>query len=216
MINQILAAPNILTIWVGLLLLSIIFLILDLFYYNDHLSSMMKWVWILTILYSGPVGLLIYYYSGRKQIPKDTLWRKGFRSVAHCYSGCGAGEIAGIFIAVGLLSLANIWVAVITFILAYAAGYAMTVGPLLQEGVSFSVALKDALYTETASITVMEVTAISIDLALAKNAGISETLFWSSLIVSLCAGLIAAYPVNVLLVRFGVKKGMHNPKKTHH
>jgi hypothetical protein len=37
-------------------------------------------------------------------------------------------------------------------------------------------------------------------------------LFWSSLIFSLTMGLIAAYPVNILLVYFGVKKGMHSPK----
>lgn len=23
----------------------------------------------------------------------DSLWRRSFRSVAHCYSGCGAGEV---------------------------------------------------------------------------------------------------------------------------
>ena len=39
-----------------------------------------------------------------------------------------------------------------------------------------------------------------------------EALFRSSL-VSLTAGLIAAYPVEVLLVRFGVKEGMHDPRE---
>ncbi len=56
----------------------------------------------------------------------------------------------------------------------------VTVGPLVQEGVSLKQAPWDAFYSETASITMMEIVAI--------------------------------YPVNVLLVRFGVKEGMHNPK----
>jgi hypothetical protein len=45
----------------------------------------MKFVWGFTVLYSGPVGLAVYWYSGRSQIRRDSLWRRGFRSVCHCY-----------------------------------------------------------------------------------------------------------------------------------
>lgn len=38
-------------------------------------------------------------------------------------------------------------------------------------------------------------------------------LFWSALVFSLSMGLFAAFPVNVLLVRWGVKKGTHSPKE---
>lgn len=195
-----------------LVIISLGVLVNDLRAKNPDIMPLMKVVWFLTVLYSGPVGLLIYYYSGRKQISNDSLWRRGFRSTAHCYSGCGAGEVAGIVIAAGLLALSTWWVAAITFLLAYVAGYAMTVGPLVQEGVSLKQALWDAFYSETASITVMEIVAIGTDLWLAGEATIGEPLFWSSLAFSLTMGLIAAYPVNVLLVRFGVKEGMHNPK----
>ena len=41
-----------------------------------------------------------------------------------------------------------------------------------------------------------------------------DTLFWSSLILSLSAGLIVAYPVNVALVYMGVKSGMANPRES--
>ena len=68
-------------------------------------------------------------------------------------------------------------------------------------------ALWDAFLAETPSITVMEVTAIGVSLWLAQGAGMGEAAFWSSLIVSLSAGLIVAYPVNVLLIRWGVKEG---------
>jgi hypothetical protein len=175
----------------------------------------MKWVWLLTVLYSGPLGLAGYYWSGRRQISRDSLWRRAFRSVAHCYSGCGAGEVAGVMIAVGLLGIAGWGMAALTFALAYVAGFAMTAGPLMQEGVPWGQALWDAFYSETASITVMEVTAIGVDMWLAGSAGIGEPLFWTSLVVSLSAGLIAAYPVNIALIRMGVKSGMHDPRETH-
>ena len=33
------------------------------------------------------------------------------------------------------------------------------------------------------------------------------------MVVSLSLGLLAAWPVNVLLIRFGVKEGMHDPRE---
>jgi hypothetical protein len=211
-LQAILTNPWFLGVWVVLVIISLGVLIYDMRKHNPGIMSLMKAVWFLTVLYSGPIGLTIYYYSGRKQIRQDSLWRRGFRSTAHCYSGCGAGEVAGVVIAAGLLALSTWWVAAITFSLAYVAGYAMTVGPLVQEGVGLKQALWDAFYSETASITVMEVVAIGTDIWLAREATIGEPLFWSALAFSLTMGLIAAYPVNVLLVKFGVKEGMHNPK----
>lgn len=211
----ILTSPHFLVVWIIFALISVVVLLRDLKNNNTQIGGIMKWVWLFTVLYSGPLGLAVYYYSGRKQIARDSLWRRGFRSVAHCYSGCGAGEIIGILIAVGLLSLNNWWVAGITFILAYVAGFALTIGPLLEEGVTFVQAMWDAFYSETASITVMEIVAISADLWLAGDSTMGDPLFWSSLVFSLSMGLLAAYPVNLLLIKLGVKEGMHNPKEAH-
>lgn len=211
-LREILTRPAFLVAWGILVVAALAVLVRDLRRHNREIGGLMKWVWIFTVAYSGPFGLAVYFYSGRKQIARDSLWRRGFRSVAHCYSGCGAGEIAGVFITAGLLSLANWWVMGVSFVLAYAAGFALTVGPLMQEGVGLRRALWDAFYSETPSITVMEIVAIGVDLWLAGGARIGEPLFWSSLVVSLSAGLVAAYPVNVLVVALGVKEGMRSPK----
>jgi hypothetical protein len=176
----------------------------------------MKWVWGLTALYSGPLGLAGYDWSGRRQIPRDDLWRRAFRSVAHCYSGCGIGEIVGLVVTVGVLGLSTWWVAAVTFACAYIAGFALTIGPLMQGGEGFRAALRDTLWSETASIGVMEATAIAVDLWLAGAAGLGSARFWASLAVSLSVGLLAAYPVNVLLIRCGIKEGMHSPKAHAH
>lgn len=205
---------RLLLLWAVPALVSCATLILDLRRNNAHLGSVMKAVWLLTVLYSGPLGLLIYYYSGRSQIPSDSLWRKGFRSVARCYSGCGADEITGIFLDAGLLSPGSTGVALVTFCLAYLIGYGMTLGPLLQAGTPLKQALLDTFYSDTATIVVMEFTAIDLDLWLAATAHPGDTLFCTSLLLSLTAGLLAAYPVNVLLVHLGVKGGMANPRDT--
>ncbi|MBK1701286.1 DUF4396 domain-containing protein [Thiococcus pfennigii] len=207
-----LSHPLTITVWAGIAAVSVAVLLWDLCRNNPESAGLMRWAWTLTVAYSGPFGLAIYFYSGRKQIPRDDLWRRACRSTAHCYSGgCGGGEIAGVFIAARLLGLGNWWIAGISVALAYVAGFALTVGPLIQEGVSTGRALTDAFYSETASITVMEVSAIGMDLAIAGKAGMGEPLFWSSLVFSLTVGFVAAYPVNDLLIRWGVEEGMHDP-----
>lgn len=210
-LQGVLTNPAYLRGWAVLVTLSLIALAWDLRRNNGELKSLMKAVWFLTVLYSGPIGLAGYWYSGRTQIPRDSLWRKGFRSVSHCYSGCGAGEVTGLVIAVGALALSGFWTVALTFALAYAFGYALTMGPLLQEGIGLAEAVRDALYSETASITVMEVVAIGIDRWLAAEAVLGDVLFWTSLVFSLTIGLIAAYPVNVALIYVGIKEGMMNP-----
>lgn len=163
-LRDVLTDPTVLGVWDVLVFASLCVLVWDLRTNNEALGGLMKYVWGFTVLYSGPLWLVGYWYAGRTQIAHDSLWRRGFRSVSHCYSGCGAGEISGMVIAVGLLALGNLYVALLTFALAYAFGYAMTVGPLMQEGVGFPEAVLDAFYSETASITVMELVAIGTDL----------------------------------------------------
>ncbi len=214
-VRGIVSGPEALVLWAAVMLPCLAVAVRDLRGPNAHLMGLMKVVWGLTVLYSGPLGLAVYWYTGRKEIRRDSIWRRSFRSVAHCYSGCGMGEIAGIVIAAGLLSLSTMWVAATTFALAYVAGYALTVGPLMQEGVSFPVAMRDAFFAETPSIAVMEIVAIGSDLLLAGDATIGEALFWTSLILSLSLGLFAAYPVNVALIRLGVKEGMMDPRGGH-
>lgn len=211
-----LSSPLVLQVWLTLDLVCVLVVIQDLYRNNHFLNSLMKVVWTLTVLYSGPIGLAIYWFSGRGQISRDSLWRKSFRSTAHCYSGCGAGEITGVVITAGLLSLGNLVVTVSTFLLAYAFGYALTVGPLLQAGEKLKTALWDAFVSDTASITFMEVSAIGVARFLGGEAAIGEPLFWGALILSLSVGFFVALPVNVFLIHSGFKEGMHNPRHMMH
>ncbi|MFW5934355.1 MAG: DUF4396 domain-containing protein [Halolamina sp.] len=197
--------------WAAVSLVSVGVLWLDLHRNNRALPSTMKLVWTLTVLYSGVLGLAVYWYSGRRQIPEDTFLRRGMRSTAHCYSGCGVGEVLGVTIAAGILLLSTVGVVATTFTLAYSFGVAFTVGPLLQEGVDLGEALSDAVYSESGSIVAMETVAIGSDIYLAGEATMGEPVFWASLAVSLSLGFLAAYPVNLGLLHLGVKEGMGDP-----
>ncbi|MFG1496628.1 DUF4396 domain-containing protein [Saccharospirillum sp. HFRX-1] len=204
-----------LSLWLVLVAACLGWVLYDLRHSNRHIPSMMQWVWALTVLYSGPIGLLCYRYSGRKQIATDSLARKGLRSVAHCYSGCGVGEILGLIISVGLFAFGNIPAAIITFVLAYIFGFALNIGPMMQGGMAFKEAFKGAFFAETISIAVMETVAITTDIYLGGQAGMSDAQFWSSLYISLSLGLFAAWPANILLIYFNIKGGMGDPREEH-
>ena len=207
-----LSQPAVLAVWAAVALGSAYVVWRDLAGPNAGMGRLMTAVWVLTALYSGPLGVLIYWKTGRRQIARDSLWRRGWRSTAHCYSGCGMGEIVGLILAVGILALDTWPTALITFAFAFTFGLVLTIGPLMSDGVALGTATKDAFLSETASITVMEVVAIGVDLWLSAGATIGQTLFWTSMAVSLTLGLLAAWPVNVALVALGVKEGMADPR----
>lgn len=211
-LQAVLGSPVVLITWALLAIGCAAWTATDLATRNRPLGGLMKVVWILTVLYSGPIGLLIYHRTGRGQIPRDSLWRKSFRSVAHCYSGCGLGEIIGVVLSVGVFALGNTGTVALTFACAWLVGFGLTVGPLVSGGQSLGSAVKDTIVVETLSIAAMEGVAISSDLILAEGAGLAEPLFWGSLILSLSLGLFAAYPVNVALIALGYKEGMHDPR----
>jgi hypothetical protein len=213
-LRPILSDPLVLSAWAAVVGLSLGVLWWDVRKRNQALPGLMKFVWTLVVLYSGAFGLAVYWYSGRTQIANDSTWRRGFRSTAHCYSGCGAGEVVGVTLLVGVLAIASTVLTTLgTFAFAYTFGYALTVGPLLQEGETLGTAIMDALYSETPSITVMEIAAIGTDVLLAGGATMGDPLFWGALVFSLSIGFVVAYPVNVALVAVGVKEGMQNPRK---
>lgn len=115
-----LSDPLVMGVWALFVLASVGTLWWDIRERNQALPSLMKGVRTLVVLYSGPFGLAVYWYSGRTQISNETLWRRGFRSTAHCYSGCGAGEVLGFTLLAGLLALQSTlvvrWIVVVDLV----------------------------------------------------------------------------------------------------
>jgi hypothetical protein len=211
-IQSFLTNPIVVAVWVVLVIGSLAVLGWDIHENNATMVPLMKFVWTLTVVFSGPIALAAYWYSGRSQISHDSFWRGGWRSTAHCFSGCGIGEVVGVLLFSTVLAFTGtIGLAIGTFVLAYLGGVVLNVGPLLQEGVAFREAMIDTFYSETASITVMEIAAIGTDLLIAGGAGITELLFWTGMVLSLTVGFLVAFPLNVLLVSWGVKGGMQDP-----
>jgi hypothetical protein len=133
-----------------------------------------------------------------------SLNRVALAATAHCLTGCATGEVLGLVIGTRL-SWTDTQTIALAVVLAFAFGYAFTMFPLLRAGLAFGRAMKLALVSDTASITVMEVVdnAIMLFVPGAMDAPLDSLLFWASLAVALLIAGIAAYPVNRWLIGRG-------------
>jgi hypothetical protein len=133
-----------------------------------------------------------------------SLNRSAFSATTHCLTGCAIGEVLGMVIATAM-GWGNVASVAISIVLAFFFGYALTVGPVLRAGVPPRRALSLAFASDTASITVMEITDNAFILLVpgAINAGLGEALFWWSLGVSLLVAFVFAFPLNRWLIARG-------------
>ena len=90
-------------------------------------------------------------------------------------------------------------------LLAFVFGYAMTLLPLFRAGIGVGPALKLALASDTISITIMEIVdnAVMLIIPGAMDAGLTEPLFWGSLIFALAVAGVIAFPANRWLIARG-------------
>ncbi len=126
------------------------------------------------------------------------------QATIHCLTGCSIGEILGLVIATALAwhDLPSI---VLSIVLAFIFGYALTIRPLLAAGVPPRRAGRLAFASDTVSITTMEIvdTATVLLIPGAMAAGLADGLFWGSLVLSLAIAGVVAWPVNRWLIGRG-------------
>jgi Domain of unknown function (DUF4396) len=150
--------------------------------------------------------------------PKNTtLNRLAFAATWHCLSGCAIGEVLGLVVATafGWGNTASIAVAVV---LAFCFGYALTLRPLLRVSTRVRDAARIALAADTISIAVMEIVDNGFLLVVpgAMAAGLSDRLFWWSLVLALAIAFAAAFPVNRALIARGRGHAVAHRPHAHH
>ncbi|SER62907.1 protein of unknown function [Pedococcus cremeus] len=131
-------------------------------------------------------------------------WSQAVSATLHCLTGCAIGEVLG-------LALATWWgwsngpSIVLAIVLAFVFGYSLTIWPVLRAGLPLKAALGVALAADTVSITVMEVIDNLGMLVIpgAMEAGLTDLLFWGSLVASLVIAFVVTVPVNRALIARG-------------
>jgi len=106
----------------------------------------------------------------------------------------------------------------ISIVLAFVSGYALTLLPLLRAGMGLVAALALALASDTLSITIMEIVDNAVVLLIpgAMDAGLTDWLFWASLAVSLVLAGVAAFPANRWLISRGRGHALVHKHHGHH
>jgi hypothetical protein len=134
----------------------------------------------------------------------QSLNRLALSATVHCLTGCAIGEVLGMVIGTAL-DWGNGETIVLSIALAFLFGYSLTMQPLLRGGIALAAAVPLALAADTISITIMETVDNAIILVIpgAMAAGLTDVLFWGSLIFSLLIAGVAAYPANRYLIARG-------------
>ena len=155
---------------------------------------------------SAPPRTAHHAHGGAPAMHADapSLNRLAVSATVHCLTGCAIGEVLGMVIGTGL-GWGNSRTIAISIVLAFIFGYALTMRPLLRDGLAFGAAAKLALAADTASIVIMEIVDNAIMLAIpgAMHAGLGSILFWGSLAIALLVAGAAAFPVNRWLIARG-------------
>ena len=217
--------------WVGLISagVCVVVILVDIFARGYHQRmGVMEWVWPITALYLGPFGLAFYWRVGRRSTPKyeaehgatqHPFWVRVAVSSTHCGGGCTLGDIIAetLIFAFGItLFGAAIWA---SFVFDYA--FALVLGIAFQFAaihamarLPFGATLGRAAKADVFSLTAFEVglfTWMALmfwvffpDPHLEPN----KAPYWFLMQVGMAIGLATSYPMNVLLIRKGVKEAM--------
>jgi hypothetical protein len=156
-----------------------------------------------------------------QSVGQPSLNRLAFSATTHCLTGCSIGEVLGMVIGTAL-AWGNWPTVALSVVLAFTFGYLMTLLPLVQTGMELGAALTLAFASDTLSITVMEIvdSVVMVVIPGAMDAGLTDALFWVSLIVSLVFAGIAAFPANRWLIAKGRGHALvhahHGHRAPHH
>ena len=195
----------------------------------------MNLVWPLTTLWSGPIGLVVYFTLGRSGTAQAVrmaalrhepppgrsrpFWQTVALAATHCGAGCALGDLLAewlvIAVPVVFLGRAVFGTWLVDFALAFALGIVFqffTIVPM--RGLKFVPGLKAALKADTLSLVAWQVgmygwMAVAL-FVLYSPATLRKSgpEFWFMMQVAMCAGFVTAYPVNWALLRLGIKEPM--------
>ena len=213
-----------LVIWFALAALSTAYVAYDQFRNNPE-PAVMKWGFILVTLYMGPLGLLLYVLADKEPRPGEherftsPLWKQGVGSTIHCV----AGDATGIILAAVVTATLGLpmW---IDLIIEYLAGF--TFGLFIFQSL-FMKEMMGGTYLENVRKTFLP-EFISMNAMMAGMAPVmsllmmgrdmramepTELVFWGVMSLGVIAGFAVAYPVNVWMVKRGLKHGLMTERR---
>jgi len=208
--------------------------VIDLLAGNRQQMMIMNFVYPITVLYAGPIGLIAYYTLGRKSTrrsvtrakaahqPPPNMQKPFWQSVAvgamHCGSGCTLGDILAEAILLPFplvlfgMKLYGAWL--VEYVLAFGLGilfqyYSIKPMKQLSAGAAFKAALKaDALSLTAWQLGMYGWMAICTFAIFHRELKATDPLFWFMMQIGMLCGFLTAYPVNWWLIKKKIKEAM--------
>ena len=144
--------------------------------------------------------------AGQKIPPKESNMKMAANDTLHCLITCGIGEVVGMLIATSL-GISVISSMILEIILGFITGLTFGLILLMRKGISFHRSLRIVLIAEGLSIAVMEafITLTQVMMPGVSGAGLADNIFWTGMFISLSVGFAAAFPVNYVLAKNGIR-----------
>ena len=230
-------APPTWLVWVswlslGVAVLSAADILIDI-YLRQRRQKMpvMEAVWPVTALYFGPVASIAYRHWGRPQSsrwlreqgleepPDRPFWTKVAVGVSHCGAGCTLGDIVAEWVVFALafqiagMALFPEYIA--DYLLALLFGVAFqyfAIAPM--RGLGFRKGIVQAAKADVLSLTAFEVGLFGWMALMAlvffphPHLHPDSPVYWFGMQIGMVLGFFTAWPVNVWLIRKGIKEAM--------
>lgn len=205
--------------WFVLVFLSVVYVAWDAFHHLPE-PAVIKWAWVLTTLYLGPVGAAFYILADKEPRPGEharfvaPMWKQALGSTLHCVAGDATGVIFAATLT-GLLGL-PMWIDMTTeYVLGFAFGLFIFQSLFMKDimGVSYRVALRQSFMPEWISMNAMMAGMFPIMVSHMMGRDMRamdphELMYWGVMSLAIGVGFLTAYPANWWLVRQGLKHGL--------
>jgi len=222
---------------ISLVTAAICALIISIDIFTKHPQNMwiMNFVWPITALWSGPVGLYAYYKVGRlstkRQVQrakergeeppnkKKPFWQSVGIGATHCGSGCTLADICAewfvFFVPIVIFGSHVFGAWLVDYVVALVFGIAFqyfTIKPMRQ--LSVGDGLKAALKADTLSLTAWQIgmygwMAIALFIFFSpETLRPNNPVFWLMMQIGMICGFLTSYPVNWWLLSKKIKEVM--------
>ncbi len=205
-------------VWLALTALSAIYVAYDLITSTPEMK-VMKWGWVLVTLYTGPIAFIVYWFSCREPSPGThekfvaPLWKQSVGSMIHCM----AGDATGIIVAAAITALLRFpmgFDAIVEYVAGFGFGLFIFQALFMKDmlGGSYWQAVKGTWLAEWLSMNaVMSGMVPVMVILMSRDMSAMEPTsprFWGIMSLASLVGAALAFPVNVWLVKKGLKHGM--------
>jgi hypothetical protein len=212
-------------IWLVLVVVSVAYVAWDNFARHNPENTVIKWAWVLTALYTGPVALSFYVLSDKEPRPGEheqfiqPMWKQALGSTLHCVAGDATGVIIAATIT-GLLGLPMWFDMMAEYVFGFVFGLFIFQSLFMRSmfGGSYLTAVRRSLFPEWSSMNTMMAGMFPTMVYLMMGADMRamdprQLAYWAVMSIAIGVGFLTAYPMNWWLVSHGLKHGLMTERR---